>query len=929
MANWHEKNCRRPDVVLVDIMPTCMSCGSFYNRDGNDEAANFGELQRAVSEFEETPAHLNLNWPSTVDFSNLNEIQDTSIRETSKQLANMLEEQHRYLHDQRPKSPIGTSSKSPVSCSHEELSSAVEDERGFDPGAIEPGRKENPEDRSSRTESLVYSPLREVDAIRLLRLSRGVSTDDQVLHGFLENTTLSIRPEYTALSYTWADADGNRDLSEVIFLGDLWIPLPITRNCAAALRRLRSRHQDQILWVDSICMNQSSKDEKSHQVGLMRDIFSRATSVRLFLGGDEDTPEARLLQRTSENLFYKGNQGDIIWAALHDHVAVRALFDRPYWSRIWVIQEILLSKVVLLVLGQTAIPLQSLLQARLVEPHGPDREFGVPPWLRLRKELPIQDFHGLSKLLTETSNCRATDPKDMVFALLGLVQGASLEGLVADYSKSISEIRVGIAAYFLIRHKQISILKSAAHDASIRQGDRLLPGSPSWVPTWNPHPANEPTFADSVDGQWLVDLRQGSIFGKWDRMMRCYDTLRPGETSNVSLGYSWGNACPFRVLNGTGALLAKLRPLLRIDLTPFRGAFKYRDIARRSVLFTPSASAVRWGIYATRKWSDEPSVFSLPGDWIVEIPGCDDFALLRQIPSLPGVYRIASVCGLAIAVAWIDGWLPGSGLAPPANGSKLPRYKNDELISRLVLFDQQQLHFLETWKLLAPCGTTHGPSSEKPGPAMEELSLSLSAEDVTRYILWTDRINSDPLVSMQPTDLKDTLRNVATYLDRWQDLELWDRIVSELEAVPWHALLHTLYEVRWGLRFDQASEGQTANIPHDKLWPTGESLLNMMLKLRDLLLELTRRGIPLRPASSMDPFGPMFEALDKADTSKILEVFKEREKEIERHLKGLESHLDFMRDSLPICYVIREKFSQRQVLKQLYERGELREFLIY
>ena len=53
-------------------------------------------------------------------------------------------------------------------------------------------------------------------------------------------------------------------------------------------------------------MNQSSKDEKSHQVGLMRDIFSRATSVTLFLGGDEDTPEARLLERTSENLFYKG-----------------------------------------------------------------------------------------------------------------------------------------------------------------------------------------------------------------------------------------------------------------------------------------------------------------------------------------------------------------------------------------------------------------------------------------------------------------------------------------------------------------------------------------------------------------------------------------------------------------------------------------------
>lgn len=927
MAKWHERDCRRPDVVLIDTMPTCMSCGSFYNRDGNDEAANFGELHRAVSEFEETSAHLNLDWPSTVEFSTPNEIQDTSVRETLERLADMLEEQQRYLHDQRPKSPIGTSSKSPVSCSHEELSSAVEAERGLDPGATGPGREKGPADRSSRTESLVYSPLREVDEIRLLRLSRRISTDDQVLHGFLENTTLSTRPEYTALSYTWADANDNRDLSEVIFLGDPWTPLPITRNCAAALRRLRSRHQDQTLWVDAICMNQSSKDEKSHQVGLMRDIFSRATSVTLFLGEDEDTPEARLLERTSENLFYKGNQGGIIWAALHDHVAVRALFDRPYWSRIWVIQEILLSKMVLLVLGQTAIPLQILLQARLVEPDGPEREFGVPPWLRLRKELPIQDFHGLSKLLTETSSCRATDPKDMFFALLGLVQGASLEGLVADYSKSISEIRVGIAAYFLIRHKQTGILKSAAHDAGIWKDDRLLPGSPSWVPLWSPHPADEPTFADSVHVQWLADLRRGSISGKWDRMMRCYDTLKPGETSNASLRYSQSNASLFRVLNGTGALLAKLRPLLRIDLTPFRGAFKYCDIARRSVLFTPSASAVRWGVYATRKWSEQPSVFSLPGDWIVEIPGCDDFVLLRQIPSLPGAYRIASVCGLGITVAWIDGWLPGSGLAPPANGSNLPRYKNDELISRLVLFDQQQLQFLETWELFAPCGTTLGPSLKKPGPAMENLSLSLSADDMTRYIQWADHINSDPLVAMQPTDLKDTLMNVATYLDRWQDLELWDRIVSDLEAVPWPGLLHTLAEFRRELGFNQASESQTADIP--QLWPTGEVFQTMMIKFRDLLLELTGRGTPLRPETMMDPFGPMFEALNKANTSAILEVYKENKDEIERNLKGLESHLEFMRDSLPMCCVIREKFSQRHVLKQLYERSELREFLIY
>lgn len=664
-------------MVLIDTMPTCMSCDSFYNRDATDEATSFGELSRAVSEFEEIPVFLNLEWPSTVEFASPDEVQDANIRDALKQLENMLEKQRRHHEEQRPKSTIDTNPKFSVTSTHDEPSSVIGIGRSVDRGTAGQRQEKSTDDRSAEKKSMVYNSLTGVAEVRLLHLSARKSTDDQVLHGFLESTSLSIRPEYTAVSYTWADADGNRDLSEVIFLGDLWVPLPITSNCAAALRRLRSGHQVQTLWIDSICINQSSQDEKSHQVGLMRDIFSRATSVTIFLGGDEDTPDARLLKRTSESLFYNGGQGEVIWAAVRDHLAVRALFDRPYWSRIWVIQEVLLSKKAIVVLGETAIPLQSLLKAQLVEPEGPRRTFSVPPWLRLGRALPIGDFNGLSTLLTETSRCLATDPKDMVFALLGLVQGAHLEGLVADYSKSVYEIRIGIAAYFLIRHGQTNLLKTAVFEASERQNDRLLPGLPSWVPSWSPYESDEPNFADSVDERCWVDIKQGSIFTDWDRTMKCYDTLRPGETYNTSVDYSRSKASPFRVLKTTGALLVEAYPLLRIDPAPFRGAFKYRDVTRKSVLFTPSASAVRWGIFATRKWLDKSLDFGLPGDWIVEIPGCDDFFLLRQMNSLPGAFRIASICGLAIAVAWTDRWLPDDELPVPTDGSAhvLPRYR--------------------------------------------------------------------------------------------------------------------------------------------------------------------------------------------------------------------------------------------------------------
>lgn len=125
MGNWHETSCRRPDVVVIDTMPTCMSCGSFYNRDYYDDMANRGELRKEVSEPEEAPAYLNLNWPSTVEFSSPDEIQDANVKDTLKQLGNMLEEQRQQHQDHSPRNVIDTSSTSSAIRTHGELAKEV------------------------------------------------------------------------------------------------------------------------------------------------------------------------------------------------------------------------------------------------------------------------------------------------------------------------------------------------------------------------------------------------------------------------------------------------------------------------------------------------------------------------------------------------------------------------------------------------------------------------------------------------------------------------------------------------------------------------------------------------------------------------------------------------------------------------------------
>lgn len=97
----------------------------------------------------------------------------------------------------------------------------------------------------------------------------------------LESRSLS----YEALSYIWGAVAGE---SEIICNS---FPLLVTANCLTALRHLRKRHKQRILWVDAICINQSSTTERSAQVAMMGEIYRIASRVLLWLGpGSRLTP---------------------------------------------------------------------------------------------------------------------------------------------------------------------------------------------------------------------------------------------------------------------------------------------------------------------------------------------------------------------------------------------------------------------------------------------------------------------------------------------------------------------------------------------------------------------------------------------------------------------------------------------------------------
>ncbi|PMD41834.1 hypothetical protein L207DRAFT_426435, partial [Hyaloscypha variabilis F] len=107
-------------------------------------------------------------------------------------------------------------------------------------------------------------------SIRLLTLHFALSSSDEIAI-FIHEVRMSTSPIYEAVSFCWAteDGDGSRNCTlscdgTLIF---------ITRNCEAALRRIRNS-QDRIRWVDAICIFCASiGDEIPQKLGVWTSVF--------------------------------------------------------------------------------------------------------------------------------------------------------------------------------------------------------------------------------------------------------------------------------------------------------------------------------------------------------------------------------------------------------------------------------------------------------------------------------------------------------------------------------------------------------------------------------------------------------------------------------------------------------------------------------
>lgn len=136
--------------------------------------------------------------------------------------------------------------------------------------------------------------------IRVLRLSPLLGGDDSRVTGFLEETSLDRPVPYTALSYRWG-----AEVPHIPIHVDNGT-VNVTSNGYSALKELRRNSHFNYIWIDAICINQSSEAEKAHQVAMMDKVYMKAESVVVWLGSayegsDEALEWCRLASRCGNN----------------------------------------------------------------------------------------------------------------------------------------------------------------------------------------------------------------------------------------------------------------------------------------------------------------------------------------------------------------------------------------------------------------------------------------------------------------------------------------------------------------------------------------------------------------------------------------------------------------------------------------------------
>lgn len=342
-------------------------------------------------------------------------------------------------------------------------------------------------------------------------------------------------PNYDALSYCWGTAP--RSLT-ILCNGR---ELPVTVTVASAILRLQLRGY-KYPWLDAICINQDDLPERESQVQVMQSIYGRATRVWIWIGGDEATDAygfaSRIAFPTLE-LYAKdpsaaavARQGRPVpqyreWTttstdksgvtSTHHHndtreigfvktdnvvqrqqnkftAALEHILQQPCFDRVWCVQEAIMGRRAIVLSGPHEIEWDRFCRGLQVAVQSDEscqqtwgalrrdsliarRALNMAVYQRPKSEGDPASF--LLDLLFKYRARKATDPRDKVYTLLGIVAHFFSEsGIAVSYTKEARDVYRDTSVYISSKTCTLHMLSAC--------GQRVpLNSTLSWVPDWS------------------------------------------------------------------------------------------------------------------------------------------------------------------------------------------------------------------------------------------------------------------------------------------------------------------------------------------------------------------------------------------------------------------------------------------------------------
>lgn len=319
--------------------------------------------------------------------------------------------------------------------------------------------------------------------------------------------------KFTTMSYAWGKtkADGSH-LTDTIVCNGLY-SLRVTATLHQALKQIRSVSNESclnfrdsvfgthkfpsLLWVDAICINQQDVEDRTHQVRLMAEIYSKAAAMIIWLGED-DSYECRVMQsdKVWKRMVVCRQDWHLEYGWTDRHLSI--LLKRSWFSRLWILQEYLLTlnKPRVILLGNKAFSAQRF--EDVVRRHRvTEVSMYVDPRIGESRDLlhHLYHYHAL----------QCADPHDRVYALESLSgiqserQGdINYETLVEDlFLATTTSLVSSCESEWDVIRLLTCATASSKKSKSARDGPNRIP---SWVPDWR----NEFSFG-SAEHERAVD----------------------------------------------------------------------------------------------------------------------------------------------------------------------------------------------------------------------------------------------------------------------------------------------------------------------------------------------------------------------------------------------------------------------------------------